>query len=121
MNKQDTLYYDGACPLCSAEMTRLGRLSDDGLRLVDIHQSAPRSLPGQRDQLLAVLHLETADGRILTGVDANVAAWQHTRPGMLFRWLRWPGIRRIADAVYNRWAAKRFRRLYVTGQQKVLK
>ena len=54
-------------------MTRLGRLSDDGLRLVDIHQSAPRSLPGQRDQLLAVLHLETADGRILTGVDAK---WQ---------------------------------------------
>ena len=34
----DTLYYDGACPLCSAEIRKLAKFADSGLSLQDIHQ-----------------------------------------------------------------------------------
>lgn len=108
----DTLYYDGHCPLCTAEMARLGKLSDGGLELRDIHALQPDPALPDRETLLRNLHLRTADGRLLTGIEANVAAWQHTRLGPLWRWLRWPLIRPIADAAYRVWADRRYRRLY---------
>ena len=49
---------------------------------------------------------------LLTGVDANVAAWQYTRYGWWFRWMRWPLIRPIADHFYDLWARWRYNRLY---------
>lgn len=111
-NLADTLYYDGHCSLCSAEMARLGKLCDGRLELRDIHDLEPDPALPDRATLLRNLHLRTADGRLLTGLDANVAAWQHTRLGPLWRWLRWPLIRPIADAAYRLWAERRYRRLY---------
>ncbi|MEQ9462181.1 MAG: DUF393 domain-containing protein [Haliea sp.] len=108
----DTLYYDGRCPLCTAEMARLGQLCDNTLELSDIHAMAPDPSLPERDTLLRTLHLRTADGRLLTGIDANVAAWQHTRLGPLWRWLRWPLVRPVANVVYRLWAERRYRRLY---------
>jgi predicted DCC family thiol-disulfide oxidoreductase YuxK len=108
----DTLYYDGQCPLCTAEIDRLRQLADRSLALVDIHGLEDTAgLPG-RAALLERLHLRRADNVLLGGLDANVAAWRHTRLGFLWAWLRWPLIRRVADAIYNRWAAWRYQRLY---------
>lgn len=107
-----TLFYDGRCSLCAGEIRRLARLERGTLALQDIHAiDAGEKLP-DRDTLLQTLHLRTADGRWLTGADANVAAWQHTRHGWLWRWLRWPGIRPVVDAIYRPWALWRYRRLY---------
>ena len=36
---KDTLYYDGACPLCAREMKHLAKLKRDSLELVDIHNT----------------------------------------------------------------------------------
>ncbi|WP_027948528.1 thiol-disulfide oxidoreductase DCC family protein [Haliea salexigens] len=120
----DTLYYDGQCPLCTREMAKLGKLCDSQLQLADIHclapeasleqtdGSAPTDALPSRDALLKTLHLRTAEGQWLTGIDANVAAWQHTRLGPLWRWLRWPLIRPVADRVYRLWAERRYWRLY---------
>ena len=111
----DTLYYDGRCPLCMKEIAKLEALGDPSLALTDIHAvESDGSLP-DRDTLLRQLHLRTADNRLLTGLDANVAVWQHTRYGFLLKWLRWPIIRQLADALYDRWAVWRYRRLY--GEQ----
>ena len=108
----DTLYYDGRCPLCMKEIAKLEALGDPSLRLTDIHDvELDASLP-DRDTLLRQLHLRTADNQLLTGLDANVAVWQRSRYGFLLRWLRWPVIRQLADATYDRWAAWRYRRLY---------
>jgi predicted DCC family thiol-disulfide oxidoreductase YuxK len=108
----DTLYYDGQCPLCNREMAKLGQLCDANLQLRDIHSlTAGEDLP-DRETLLRTLHLKTANGELLTGIDANVMAWQHTRLGPLWRWLRWPVIRPLADRVYRIWAERRYRRLY---------
>lgn len=111
-NEQATLFYDGNCPLCTREMARLAELKDDGLRLQDIHQIDDyRGLP-DRATLLRNLHLKTADGNLLTGVDANVAAWQGTRHSRLVGWTRWPLVKPLADAVYRWWAHWRYWRLY---------
>ncbi len=104
----DTLYYDGQCPLCVKEMDRLRRLKGPDLSLCDIHELDDRP---DRDTLLRVLHLER-DGEFLTGVDANVAAWQHTRFGWLWRWMTWPLLRPFVERAYDRWARWRYDRLY---------
>jgi predicted DCC family thiol-disulfide oxidoreductase YuxK len=108
----DTLYYDGQCPLCTSEMEKLKRHADGKLELVDIHSLPEKvSLP-TKQALLSSLHLKQEGGNFLIGLDANVAAWQHTRFGVFFRWLRWPLIRSLADWVYDRWAKLRYRNLY---------
>ncbi|MFT7685883.1 MAG: putative DCC family thiol-disulfide oxidoreductase YuxK [Candidatus Azotimanducaceae bacterium] len=112
MTNKDTLFYDGACPLCSAEMDRLRSLSGPMLELVDVHTAASATLPATKEATLKVLHLMRENGEILTGVEANVFAWQHTRWGFLFRWMRWPVIRVVADFVYTKWAHRRYQRLY---------
>jgi predicted DCC family thiol-disulfide oxidoreductase YuxK len=114
-----TLYYDGRCGLCAGEIARLARLQRGTLALQDIHElPADSDAPGDapdKDTLLRTLHLRTADGDWLTGADANVAAWQHTRHGWAWRWLRWPILRTLVDLAYRPWAEWRYRRLYGCG------
>ena len=112
---KDTLYYDGSCPLCSKEIHHLQRLQQGGLVCLDIHSNLPSGLPKDKEKLLNILHLYTANGKCLTGLDATVTAWQHTSAGWLFRWLRWPVIRFIADPIYLRWANRRFSKKYDCG------
>ena len=104
-------YFDGQCPLCRFEMDHLRRWADDSLELVDIHDVEPASLP-DRETLLGVLHLRTADGDWLRGIDASVRAWQATRVGWLWSVLRLPLIAPVADRAYAWWARRRFERLY---------
>ena len=107
-----TLYYDGACPLCMKEMDRLRKLKSDALVLADIHDLPQDDSLPDKDTLLRTLHLRQADGRIATGVEANVAAWAYTNYGWCFSWMRWPILRFLSQRVYRRWAQWRYNRLY---------
>lgn len=107
-----TLYYDGQCPLCAKEMDRLEKLKDQHLQLADIHTLASDQDLPDKDTLLRTLHLRLPDGHLLTGADANVAAWQYTRHGVWFRWMRWPLISGLVDRFYDAWARHRYNRLY---------
>ena len=111
----DTLYYDGRCPLCMREVHLLERISGEGLALADIHSSVVQAGEPSRLLRLTTLHLHTAEGHWLTGVDATLRAWSHTPFGFLFRILRWPLIGRVADWCYSIWARRRYRRLYGCG------
>ena len=102
---KNTLYYDGNCLTCAKEMRLLGKLKNNQLELVDLWKA---NTDVARDDLLRVLHLQTADGEWKKGLDANVMAWSHTPLGFLFKPLRWPIIRKFADYAYYRWAEKRF-------------
>lgn len=110
---RDTLYYDGKCAQCSAEMRLLTRLKNQSLSLIDIHELTPDSpifsIP--KNNLLSVLHLQTEQGIWLKGLDANVRAWRHTYFGWLMMPLRWPVLKKIADLIYYRWAQNRACRL----------
>ena len=115
MSDPDILYYDGSCPLCQREMSHLARLKSDELVLQDIHKlSATEDLP-TKSALLQSLHLRRGD-QWVTGLDANIAAWQYTRIGLLWRWLSWPIIKPVADWCYRVWAVKRYAKRYPTSQ-----
>ena len=102
-------------------MARLAQIKGPALELVDIHTLADDDpARPERQTLLEVLHLKRGT-TYLTGLDANVAAWQHTAFGAFFRWLRWPWVRPLVDPIYNRWARWRFNRMYCASGECSLK
>ena len=107
MIKQDTLYYDGACPLCCAEINQLLRLSRSGLTLVDIHKLEIGEVCIPRQRLLSRLHLKTSEGVWITGLSANIRAWQHTPFGFIWRVLDWPVINWFSYRAYEHWLQRR--------------
>ena len=115
---RDTLYYDGACPLCSREIEEIRAKRGDSIALVDVHALPYDDQPVDaldkfsREDLLKSLHLQRADGQWLKGADANVAAWETTGRWQLLRVLRWPVVRWFVDGVYALWANIRYRRMY---------
>lgn len=81
-----TIYYDGDCPLCRAEIAQYARLDRAGaLALADVAdpETAPPSGTDRR-AALARFHVSTADGRVLSGAAAFVEVWREL-PG--WRWL----------------------------------
>lgn len=108
--ERGTLYYDGQCKLCNAEMGRLKAQRSKQISLKDIHQLQVDEETKHR--MLRVLHLVSADGSVKKGLEANIEAWQGTRWGGVWRTLRWPVIGRIAGLVYDKWASQRYARLY---------
>lgn len=80
------VFYDGSCPLCSAEIGHYRRRDGAGmLGFTDI--SAPGAdLPEgvSRPRALALFHVHAVDGRVLSGAAAFAELWHHV-PG--WRWL----------------------------------
>lgn len=106
-----TLFYDGACPLCQAEMERLMRRNRHGrLRFVDA--AAASFDAGQyglaRADFMRVLHAQCADGRMLRGVDAIRLAYRAAGFHLIATLLRMPGIRHLAEWLYPRIARRRY-------------
>ena len=111
MNDHDTLYFDGSCPLCRREMAHLARFKTGELALQDIHDLPDNGELPDKASMLQSLHLRR-DGHWVTGLDANIAAWQYTRIGFFWRWLSWPVIRPIAAWAYRVWATRRYAKRY---------
>ncbi len=99
--QKDTLFYDGQCPICNAEVTRLEAQSDDALVCVDINVAT--HVPADKHALFSQLHLLKADGTLLLGLEANVAAWQHTRWRSVAKVLLWPVVRWLSELAYQLW------------------
>jgi predicted DCC family thiol-disulfide oxidoreductase YuxK len=98
---KDTLFYDGECPICNAEISRLKTHVNDDLVCVDIHSAT--STPTDKQAMFSQLHLLTADGNLLVGLEANVAAWQHTKWRRVANILLWPVVRWFAELGYQGW------------------
>ncbi|MEM6301553.1 MAG: DUF393 domain-containing protein [Pseudomonadota bacterium] len=115
--KTPVLYYDGQCPLCAGEISALAQRRGSALCLVDVHSLPKEGLRNNgehlsKEALLKTLHLQTSQGKWLTGADANVHMWDGTRRGKMLTVLRWPLLRHLVDMVYGIWAEIRYRRLY---------
>lgn len=106
MNK-DTLYYDGACPLCRAEVGKLGKFTDERLVLKNIHELNEGEVAPNKALLLSRLHLKTAEGEWITGLRANIRAWHHTPFRYLWRMLDWPLISPVSHWFYELWLRQR--------------
>ena len=119
-NAPITLLYDGGCPICVQEMTRLHRLDKrERLRFVDI--AAPdfdaARHAATKDEMMTLMHAELADGRMLKGVDALHAAYSAVGLGWLWAPARWRLLRPYADRLYARVARERMRLSRALGAQ----
>ena len=74
-----TVWYDGDCPICAAEiglMRRLDRVS--AIAFVDL--SLPGACPTDRNARLARLHAQVRGGPMVSGAAAFVAMWRVLPP-----------------------------------------
>jgi predicted DCC family thiol-disulfide oxidoreductase YuxK len=101
-----TVFYDGACPLCTAEIGFYRRRRGaDRISWVDVSACATETVTAglTRDQALKRFHARQADGRLVSGGAAFVALWSvlpsFSWLGRLFRAgpLLW-GIERAYDS-----------------------
>jgi predicted DCC family thiol-disulfide oxidoreductase YuxK len=123
------MYYNGDCPVCSAEMRHYARLcaaTERSLKFIDASQR-PEALAACRlrpDHLEQRVYLKDASGRIVSGLPALVQLWWRM-PG--YRWLAQlsstPVLKNVFATVYDlavapslaRWARNR-----VSRQQRAL-
>jgi predicted DCC family thiol-disulfide oxidoreductase YuxK len=99
-----TVYYDGACPLCSIEIAHYRRQTgSDKLRFVDA--SDPRCTLGDdlsREEALKRFHVRDPSGALISGAAGFARIW-----AVLPRW-RWavrvaalPGVTPLLEALYR--------------------
>lgn len=106
-----TLYFDGNCPFCRAQMDKLARRDSAG-RLAFVDIALPGFDPAPLGADLAALNREvysmTADGRVLVGIDTMLAAY----PLVGRRWrvlpLRIPVLRQLSAHLYRLFARHRY-------------
>ena len=105
-----TVCYNGACPVCRAEVEHYRRAAagDVALRFLDVAAepaaAARHGLTG--DAGFRRLYAIAADGSLLAGVPAFVAVWERLpRHRWLARVMRRPSLRACAEWVYERMAA----------------
>ncbi|MBR7889060.1 DUF393 domain-containing protein [Marinomonas sp. A79] len=98
-----TIFYDGHCPLCAAEMNTLRSLdANKKLQLEDIHaenfsKKFPHIDPIEADK---VLHGQLDNGQIIKGLDVTCLAWKLVGKHKWMQVLRWPVVRFFADKSY---------------------
>lgn len=115
-----TIFYDGQCPLCLAEMRQLqasdhaGRLRFVNLSACDFSQRYPHIDPLKANR---VLHGQLDSGELLTGLDVTHRAWSMVGRHRWIAILRWPLIRQLADRVYLLFARYRHTISYVVTRK----
>jgi predicted DCC family thiol-disulfide oxidoreductase YuxK len=90
-----TVYFDGACPLCRAEISHYrAQTGADSLQFVDVAEPGTDLGSGlEREQALARFHVRGSDGALVSGAAAFVAVWSHLpRWQWAARVARLPGI-----------------------------
>ena len=101
---KSTVYFDGSCPLCRAEIGYYRRTDQEGsLCFVDVSESDALTPEGTtRQRAMERFHVRASDGRILSGAAAFVEVW--TR---LPKW-RWaaraaslPGVLAVLELGYR--------------------
>lgn len=74
---QSTIYFDGSCPLCQAEIGYYRAKDEAGaLCFVDVSETGavtPEGITQQR--AMARFHVRASDGRVLSGAAAFVEVW----------------------------------------------
>ncbi|WP_343629807.1 DUF393 domain-containing protein [Roseateles sp.] len=107
-----TIYFDGACPICMAEMRNLMlRNVDQLLRFEDIAAPGFSELPPgtTMPDLLALLHVRRADGQVVKGAPALRLVYDGARLRGLARLMGAPGLRGFCDWAYPILARNRYR------------
>ena len=100
-----TVYYDGACPLCLAEISHYK--AQDGAERINFVDAAHDTLPEDldRDTALGRFHVRRADGSLVSGAAGFAEVWQG-----LPKW-RWAA--RLAAIPGMLWVMERMYRAFL--------
>lgn len=104
------VYFDGACPVCAAEVGLLARPSNRAaLCPIDISAAGFDAARHGFDAaaLDAEMHAVTADGSVLRGMAALRALYAAAGRGALLAPTGWPLLRPLFDAAYRTFARHR--------------
>jgi predicted DCC family thiol-disulfide oxidoreductase YuxK len=74
-----TVYFDGACPVCSREIAMYQRQPGaEGVQWVDVARCAAAAIGPDltREAAMARLHLRRADGSLVSGAQAFTELWR---------------------------------------------
>jgi len=99
-----TVYYDGACPLCAAEIRTYRRCRGaDALAWVDVSQDGPADLGGlSRADARARFHVRDGAGRFASGAAGFFTLWSHLPGWRRLAWIRHiPGVPWLAEGAYR--------------------
>jgi predicted DCC family thiol-disulfide oxidoreductase YuxK len=116
-----TIFYDGACPLCSIEINHLKKRDEaNKLGFVDINAADfSEQYPDLDWQAMNErIHGRLDDGTWLIGLDVTHKAWSLVGKGWLYAPLRWPVIRWFADRFYIWFARHRHEIAYLLTRKK---
>ncbi len=99
-----TVYYDGACPVCSREIATYRRARGaEAIEFVDAAACAAPALGEglSRDAALAAMHVRRPDGSLVQGARAFGEIWGRLPAFRPLGWLmRLPGAGWVADRGY---------------------
>ena len=98
-----TIFYDGRCALCSAEMKRLKELDrNNRITLANIFAEdfAKNHASINVKDANEILHGMRETGELIYGLDVTVLAWTLVGKGIWVAPLRWPIIKHLAEAAY---------------------
>lgn len=103
------ILYNDRCPICRAEIAhyrKQAEASSAPLKFEDLNRADLGGWKLTPDQAKRRMHAALPDGRIVSGVPAFAAIWA-ALPGMgwLARLAMAPGLRQVAEMLYNRVAA----------------
>jgi predicted DCC family thiol-disulfide oxidoreductase YuxK len=106
-----TIFYDGGCPLCVAEMRHLQKLDTAGnIAFENIYEKdfSVRFPHIDQQQADRILHGQTGEGDMLFGLDVTYRAWVLVGKRKWVAVLRWPLIKGFADIGYLFFARNRY-------------
>lgn len=103
-DEKTTVFFDGSCPLCRAEIDLYRRGDPDcALRFVDV-SAENAALPDglARSEAMARFHVLSAEGRLISGAAAFAEVWRRL-PGWrpVGRLARLPGVLTALEACYR--------------------
>ncbi|MDG0969848.1 MAG: DUF393 domain-containing protein [Porticoccaceae bacterium] len=105
-----TLFFDGGCPLCAAEIDqlrkrdRLQKIAFEDIFAVGFTNRFPHISQAEADR---ILHGELSDGRLIFGLDVTCLAWTLVGKSRWVRLLRWPVVKPVSDLLYTFFARHR--------------
>ena len=105
-----TLFYDGACPLCQAEIIFLSGRNQDGLLdFIDINSERydPITVGVSCEQALAAMYGQYADGGLIQGAKVFPEAYRRANLPFLAWLFSRPYLERILNVAYRLFAKYR--------------
>ena len=110
------VFYDAQCPLCRQERRRYERWAglhgeDIGWLDVSEHERSLREKGVEPAMALRSLHIETAQGQMVEGIDAYRLLMKRIPLLLPVAWLiGLPGIKSALRALYDAWVKRRLKK-----------